>query len=54
MGSLVDWLACTSLNSNENGTSSKNKSFSGNACFVEEKSHGQKSHEDEKEKSIGV
>lgn len=52
MGSLVDWLACVTLNFDENVASSENKSFSWNACSFAQKSDGKKPDENEKEKPI--
>jgi len=54
MGSLVDRLARTPVNPYENGTSSKNQPLSRNACSIAQKSHGQKSDENEKKKSLRV
>jgi hypothetical protein len=51
MGSLVDGLARSSLNPDENGASSKDQPFSRNACSIEKKPHGKKSDENAKEKS---
>lgn len=49
---MVDWLGSTGRNSHEDGTPSKNQSFPRNVHPIEEKSHGQEPHENEKEKSI--
>jgi len=54
MGFMVDGLACFALNSDENGTSSENKSLSRNACSLKKKLNGKKSDENAKEKCLIV
>ena len=51
---MVDWLACTARNFDENVASPENKPFSRNACSIKKEPYGEEFDEDEKEKSWRV